>query len=154
MRCNFCRVVGWERLGWPLVTLGFRKITNCDGEIAGTEGKMRAREQQKESQVENGSQARHCHNHGHVRQPTWLLSFSFPYFCTHISPPPFLISIGNISWDWRGPRKLERSPFTREHQLEKILLLQRLFPPNCHGIQKIYPVGSIVFHHLWFWNAL
>ena len=55
---------------WLTVTPGFRKITNCDGEIAGTEGKMRAREQQKESQVENGSQARHCHNHGHVRQPT------------------------------------------------------------------------------------
>ena len=33
---------------WLTVTPGFRKITNCDGEIAGTEGKMRAREQQKE----------------------------------------------------------------------------------------------------------
>ena len=55
---------------WLTVTPVIRKITNCDGEIAGTEGKMRARTQQKESQVENGSQARHCHNHGHVRQPT------------------------------------------------------------------------------------
>ena len=55
---------------WLTVTPRFRKITNCDGEIVGTEGKMRAREQQKESQVENGSQARHCYNHGDVRQPT------------------------------------------------------------------------------------